>query len=127
VQRFFPACELALERLPECSSGYSLDLDSTVFERYGRQQGAPARAQPAQAWTALHHPLVAVLAEAHFLLHGWSRSGNCGSARGVVEFLKEALALLPGKHAIRVVRADAGFLISNCWVFSSSAGCPTSS
>jgi hypothetical protein len=27
----------------------------------------------------------------------------------VVEFLKEALALLPGKHALRVVRADAGF------------------
>jgi len=26
-----------------------------------------------------------------------------------VEFLKEALALLPKKHAIRVVRADAGF------------------
>jgi hypothetical protein len=22
-----------LERLPECSAGYSLDLDSTVFER----------------------------------------------------------------------------------------------
>jgi hypothetical protein len=52
---------------------------------------------------------VAVLAEAHFLLHGWLRSGNCGTARGAVEFLKEALALLPGKHVLRVVRADAGF------------------
>src|ERR1700740_870200 len=56
-----------------------------------------------------HHPLVAVLAEAHFLLHGWLRRGNCGTSRGVVEFLKEALALLPEKHALRVVRADAGF------------------
>ena len=42
-------------------------------------------------------------------MHGWLRSGNCGTARGVVEFLKEALALLPEKHALRVVRADAGF------------------
>jgi hypothetical protein len=42
-------------------------------------------------------------------LHGWLRSGNCGSARGAVEFLKEALALLPEKHALRVVRADSGF------------------
>ncbi|HEY6384448.1 MAG TPA: transposase, partial [Candidatus Acidoferrum sp.] len=50
-----------------------------------------------------------LLAEAHFLLHGWLRSGNCGTARGVVEFLKEALALLPEKQALRVVRADAGF------------------
>jgi hypothetical protein len=56
-----------------------------------------------------HHPLLAVLAEAHFLLHGWLRSGNCGTARGVVEFLKEALALLPEKHVLRVIRADAGF------------------
>ena len=52
---------------------------------------------------------MAVLAEAPFLLHGWLRSGNCGTSRGVVEFLKEALALLPGQHALRVVRADAGF------------------
>ena len=43
------------------------------------------------------------------MLHGWLRSGNCGTARGAAEFLKEALAPLPGKQAIRVVRADAGF------------------
>ena len=98
-----------LERLPECSSGYSLDLDSTVFERYGRQQGALRGPNPRKHGRPSHHPLVAVLAEAHFLLHGWLRSGNCGSARGAVEFLKEALALLPEKHALRVVRADAGF------------------
>ena len=51
-----------------------------------------------------------LLAETHFLLHGWLRSGNCGTARGAVEFLKEALALLPEKHALRVMRADAGFV-----------------
>jgi len=90
-------------------NGYSLDLDSTVFERYGRQQGALRGPNPRKHGRPSHHPLVAVLAEAHFLLHGWLRSGNCGTARGVVEFLKEALALLPKKTTIRVVRADAGF------------------
>jgi len=109
-QRFFSGLwSWQLERLPECSSGYSLDLDSTVFERYGRQQGALRGPNPPKHGRPSHHPLLAVLAEAHFVLHGWLRSGNCGSARGVVEFLKEALALLPGKHAVRVVRADAGF------------------
>ena len=98
-----------LERLPECAAGYSLDLDSTVFERYGRQQGALRGPNPRKHGRPSHHPLVAVLAEAHFLLHGWLRSGNCGTSRGVVEFLKEALALLPPKHTLRVVRADAGF------------------
>ena len=107
-QRFFSGLwNWQLERLPECSSGYSLDLDSTVFERYGRQQGALRGHNPRKHGRPSHHPLVAVLAEAHFVLHGWLR--NCGSARGAVEFLKEALALLPEKHAIRVVRADSGF------------------
>src|SRR5258707_14767483 len=52
---------------------------------------------------------VAVLSEAHFLLHGWLHSGNCGTSRGVVEFLKEALALLGQCVKIRLLRADSGF------------------
>jgi len=109
-QRFFSGLwSWQLERLPECGSGYSLDLDSTVFERYGQQQGALRGPNPRKHGRPSHHPLVAVLAEAHFLLHGWLRSGNCGTARGAVEFLKEALALLPEKHRLRVLRADAGF------------------
>jgi hypothetical protein len=109
-QRFFSGLwSWQLERLPECGPGYSLDLDSTVFERYGQQQGALRGPNPRKHGRPSHHPLVAVLAEAHFLLHGWLRSGNCGTARGAVEFLKEALALLPEKHHIRVLRADAGF------------------
>jgi len=109
-QRFFPGLwAWQMDRLPECAAGYSLDLDSTVFERYGKQQGALRGPNPRKHGRPSHHPLLAVLAEAHFLLHGWLRSGNCGSARGVVEFLKESLALLPKKHAIRVVRADSGF------------------
>ena len=126
-QRFFSGLgNWQFERLPECAAGYSLDLDSTVFERYGHQQGALRGPNPRKHGRPSHHPLVAVLAEAHFLLHGWLRSGNCGTSRGVVEFLKEALTLLPGKHALRVVRADAGFLTSNYWGFWSSADCPTS-
>ncbi len=98
-----------MERLPEREGGYSLDLDSTVFERYGRQEGALKGPNPRKHGRPSHHPLLAVLAEAHFILHGWLRSGNCGTARGVVEFLKEALALLSERQRIRRVRADAGF------------------
>ena len=53
--------------------------------------------------------LLAVLGEAHFLLHGWLRSGNCGTARGAEEFLKEALALWGQRQKIRLLRADSGF------------------
>ncbi len=96
-------------RLPQRAGGYSLDLDSTVFERYGRQEGALKGHNPRKHGRPSHHPLLAVLAEAHFVLHGWLRSGNCGTARGVVEFLKEALAQLAESQRIRVVRGDSGF------------------
>ncbi len=84
-----------------------------MFEHYGRQQGALRGPNPRKHGRPSHHPLVAALAEAHFLLHGWLRSGNCGTARGGVEFLKEALALLPEKHSIRVAAPTPAFLTSN--------------
>jgi hypothetical protein len=98
-----------IQRLPERPEGYSIDLDSTVFERYGQQQGALKGYNPKKHGRPSHHPLLAIMAEAHFVLHAWLRSGNCSSSRGVVEFLKEALALLARGHRIRVVRADSGF------------------
>jgi len=110
VHRLFdPLAEWQMERLPIRSEGYSLDLDSTVFERYGQQQGSLKGHNPRKHGRPSHHPLLAVLAEAHFLLHGWLRSGNCGAARGVVEFLQEALALWGQRQKIRLVRADSGF------------------
>jgi hypothetical protein len=108
------------ERLAQRAGGYSLDLDSTVFERHGQQQeGAKKGYNPGGL---SHHPLLAVLAESHFVMvsglpvgacfavmHSWLRSGNTGTARGVTEFLKEALALWVARAPLRVVRADAGF------------------
>jgi hypothetical protein len=110
VHRLFdPLAQWQMQRLPPRSQGYSLDLDSTVFERYGKQEGSLKGHNPRKHGRPSHHPLLAVLAEAHFLLHGWLRSGNCGPARGVVEFLEEALALWQQGQKIRVVRADSGF------------------
>ena len=110
VQRLFePLTQWQMERVPCRSEGYTLDLDSTVFERYGRQEGSLKGHNLRKHGRPSHHPLLAVLAEAHLLLHGWLRSGNCGPARGVVEFLEEALALWGQRQKIRLVRADSGF------------------
>jgi DNA-directed RNA polymerase subunit N (RpoN/RPB10) len=110
VQRLFePLKQWELQRLPQRSDGYSLDLDSTVFERYGQQEGSLKGHNPRKHGRPSHHPLLAVLSEAHFVLHGWLRSGNCGTSRGVVEFLEEALALWQQRQKIRLVRADSGF------------------
>src|SRR6202162_2356932 len=41
VQRLFePLAEWQMQRLPRRPEGYTLDLDSTVFERYGEQEGS---------------------------------------------------------------------------------------
>jgi hypothetical protein len=110
VQRLFePLSEWQMERLPLRTDGYSLDLDSTVFERYGQQEGSCKGYNPRKRGRPSHHPLLAVLSEAHFVLHGWLRSGNCGSSRGAVAFLEEALALWGQRQPIRTVRADSGF------------------
>jgi hypothetical protein len=99
-----------LTALLKCpATGFSLDLDSTVFCREGSQEGAAKGYNPRRKGRNSHHPLLAVLAEAQFILHGWLRSGNTGSARGVVPFLQEALALLPAGTWVRTVRADSGF------------------
>jgi DDE family transposase len=111
VQRFFePMTEWMMERLEARAEGHSLDLDSTVFERHGQhQEGAMKGYNPRRPGRLSHHPLLAVLAESHFVMHGWMRSGNSGTGRGVTEFLKEALALWGERGRLRVVRAEAGF------------------
>jgi len=97
--------------------GFHLDLDSTILCREGKPEGARKGYNPKRKGRLSHHPLVAVLAEARFVLHGWLRSGNCSSARGVVAFLTEALALAPASMKIACVRADSGFFADELLTF----------
>lgn len=118
VERLFaPLAEWQMERLPIRPEGYCLDMDSTIFERFGKQEGSLKGHNPRRHGRPSHHPLIAVLAEAHFVLHGWLRSGNCGSNRGAVEFLKEALALWGQRQKICLVRADSGFFDDKLFAF----------
>jgi hypothetical protein len=98
-----------LARLPAQPLGAVLDLDSTVFERYGCQEGSLKGHNPRKHGRPSHHPLLAFLAEAKVVLHAWLRSGNTGSARGVRGFLDQALAYLPQDYGLYAVRADSGF------------------
>src|SRR5262249_15921611 len=110
IQRLYePLAEWQMQRLPQREEGYTLDLDATVFERYGQQEGSLKGHNPRQHGRPSHHPLLAVLNEARFLLEGWLRRGKCGTRRGVEEFLKEALALWGQREKIRLLRADSGF------------------
>jgi hypothetical protein len=104
------------------AEGFSLDLDSTIFQRSGSQQGAARGYNPHRPGRNSHHPLLAVLAEAPCILHAWLRSGNTGASRGISEFLKEALALLPAGWKLRTVRADSGFFAQELMEFLEARG-----
>jgi len=101
-----------VERLRCPMLGMVLDLDSTVVERFGTQEGSLKGHNPRRHGRPSHHPLLAMLAEAKVVLNAWLRSGNAGSARGVCAFLAETLALLPETFRLYAVRADSGFFIA---------------
>ena len=125
VNAFFDALSRwQLARLPSRADGYTLDLDSTLFPRYGRQEGARKGYNPRRPGGVLHHPLLAVLAEAHFVLHAWLRSGNARASRGAVEFLREALVRLPGHVHLRCLRADSGFFENGLLTFLEERAIP---
>lgn len=110
VEAFFrPLFRWLLTLLKQPPEGFTLDLDSTVFAREGSQEGAAKGYNPQRPGRKSHHPLLAVLAEAPFVLHAWLRSGNTASGRGVCAFLKEAFAQLPAGWRLRCLRADSGF------------------
>jgi hypothetical protein len=86
-----------------------LDLDSSIMERYGKQEGAILGYNPKKHRRPSHHPLLATLGSRPWIVHAWLRSGNTTSARGAEQFLEETLAMLPNADAIRFLRADSGF------------------
>jgi hypothetical protein len=90
-------------------SGEVLDLDSSVMERYGHQEGALLGYNSKKHRRPTHHPLIATLGDRPWVLHAWLRSGNTSSARGADAFLDETLALLPKDIKIPFLRADSGY------------------
>lgn len=92
--------------------GHTLDLDSTVFCRYGDQAGSLKGYNSVKPGRPSHHPLVAWLSERRRLLWATLRAGHAGTANGAREFLAQALTMLPPGHRIGLVRADAGFCVT---------------
>ena len=96
---------------------YTLDLDSSVFERYGKQEGSVLGYNPKKHRRPSHHPLLATLDENRVVIHAWLRSGNTASVTGAVEFMREAMSAMPVGASVRVVRGDSGFDSEKVFVY----------
>lgn len=86
----------------------TLDVDSTVITRNGKQEGAARGYNPNRRGRASHHPLLAFVAEARLVANFWLRPGNTHSANNLPQFLASTLHHL-GDKAVGLLRADSGF------------------
>ena len=94
------------DQMPERT--FTVDLDSSVITRYGKQEGSVVGYNPKKPGRASHHPIMAFIADLRMVAHSWLRPGNAGSSNGAKTFLSETMDIL-GKHRIGLLRADAGF------------------
>lgn len=86
-----------------------LDLDSTILERYGHQEGVAKGYHGSRAGQQSHHPLLGMLSRAKHICLVWLRAGGAQTLRGADEFVRELLARLPAGFRITAIRADSGF------------------
>lgn len=108
VARFFPPLwQWFFAQQPARSC--ILDLDSTVLQRFGRQEGAVPGYNPTRRNGRTHRPLLAFVGQPVFVLHAWLRAGHAADNRGAVEFLTEALQTLPANCTLQGLRADSAF------------------
>jgi len=86
----------------------TLDIDSSVITRYGKQEGAKIGYNPNKRGRASHHPIIAFVAEMRMVANAWLRPGNTQALSNAYNFLLETLDILEGKK-IGLLRADSGF------------------
>ena len=68
----------------------NLNFDSSVFTRYGNQEGAKRGYNPKERGRPSHHPLLAFLGSG-YIVNLWNRSGNTGAGQGIIDFFNQTL------------------------------------
>ena len=87
----------------------TIDLDSSVITRYGKQEGAKKGYNPRKMGRNSHHPLMAFIDQTKMVANAWMRAGNTSDLNNYDAFLTETFDVaLKGKE-IGLVRADSGF------------------
>jgi len=90
----------------------TLDIDSTVITRFGKQEGAEKGYNPKRHGRKSHHPIIAFVAETKMIANAWMRTGDSASATEFKEFLDNTFTMIP-RSRIGLVRGDSGFSGNN--------------
>ncbi len=90
----------------------TLDIDSSIFTRYGKQEGSKRGYNPKKPGRSSHHPLLAFLADVNMVVNFWLRRGDSYTTNNFVGFLEETLSNLSGIK-VGLIRLDSGFYDRN--------------
>jgi hypothetical protein len=92
---------------------WTVDLDSTVFTRYGQQEGSRRGYNPWRRGKRSQHPLMAFAAECRMVVTAWLRPGDSTANTNVENFFQEVLRVFGQRHQVGLLRADSGFCIGS--------------
>lgn len=94
---------------PEHRSRLILDLDSTVVNVFGHQEGAEVGYNPRYRGKRSYDPLLCLEANSSFLWDSELRAGNAGTWSGSTGVLASCFLSVPSDIRELRIRADAGF------------------
>jgi len=87
----------------------TIDVDSTVFTVYGKQEGAERGYNHTNRGAKSYHCLLGFCSQMKLILNNWFRTGSAYTSNGIVDFTKQISVTLPGKITHVFYRADSGF------------------
>ena len=94
----------------EAGSGeVTVDFDSTVITREGKQEGAAVGYNPNRRGRNSHHPLMAFVGETRMVANAWLRPGNTAASSNCEAFMDETFSEALAGQQVGLVRADSGF------------------
>lgn len=88
-----------------------LTFDSTVLERYGKQEGVKRGYNPKKKGRGSHSPLLAFLNRSKYVVHLWNRPGNVASWNNIIGFFESTWQRVNGYIDIKGIIADSGFYL----------------
>src|SRR4030066_1452427 len=88
-----------------------LSFDSTVLERYGKQEGVKRGYNPKKKGRGSHSPLLAFLNRSKYVIHLWNRPGNVASWNNIIGFFESTWQRINGYIDIKGIIADSGFYL----------------
>ena len=87
----------------------TVDFDSTVITRYGKQEGSARGYNPNKRGRNSHHPLMAFVGQTRMVANAWLRPGNTADSSSCKAFMQETFDDVLKDKRIGLVRADSGF------------------